>query len=161
MSIVWIMARKTGLEYPGVCYHVINRGNCRRWVFEEDGVKDAFERRLAERVTRRSRGGAGAVMAQPAGRAAPAPASIGTQRPAFVGGVDGGGGGANAGGDRRERHLADRRARSRIGGVPEQAGRPHPRREHRPPLCQERQFGCHVRTDPVDRIPADARFPRI
>ena len=37
------MARKLRLEYPGACYHVINRGNYRRWVFEEDGAKTAFE----------------------------------------------------------------------------------------------------------------------
>jgi len=46
------MARKTRLEYPGACYHVINRGNYRRWVFEEDGAKDAFEQCLAEGAAR-------------------------------------------------------------------------------------------------------------
>ena len=31
------MARKLRLEYPGAIYHVINRGNYRGWVFEEEG----------------------------------------------------------------------------------------------------------------------------
>lgn len=37
------MARKLRLEFPGGCYHVINRGNYRSWVFREDGTKAAFE----------------------------------------------------------------------------------------------------------------------
>ena len=28
------MARKTRIEYEGACYHVINRGNYRSWIFE-------------------------------------------------------------------------------------------------------------------------------
>jgi len=36
------MARKLRLEFPGACYHVINRGNYRRDVFETDGAKAAF-----------------------------------------------------------------------------------------------------------------------
>jgi len=40
------------MEYAGACYHVINRGNCRRWVFEHEGTKEAFEVCLAEAVVR-------------------------------------------------------------------------------------------------------------
>ena len=38
------MARKLRLEFPGACYHVINRGNDRRNVFATEGTKVAFER---------------------------------------------------------------------------------------------------------------------
>jgi putative transposase len=37
------MARKLRLEYPGACYHVINRGNYRAEVFRTEGAKAAFE----------------------------------------------------------------------------------------------------------------------
>jgi len=37
------MARKLRLEYPGATYHVINRGNYRKWIFKEDSAKAAFE----------------------------------------------------------------------------------------------------------------------
>ena len=37
------MARRHRIEYAGVCYHVINRGNCRAWVFENEGAKDVFD----------------------------------------------------------------------------------------------------------------------
>jgi len=40
------------MEYAGACYHVINRGNYRRWVFEHEGTKEAFEVCLAEAVVR-------------------------------------------------------------------------------------------------------------
>jgi len=40
------------MEYAGACYHVINRGNYRRWVFEDEGTKEAFEACLAEAVVR-------------------------------------------------------------------------------------------------------------
>jgi REP element-mobilizing transposase RayT len=46
------MARKHRIEYEGACYHVINRGNYRTWVFKEEGAKDAFEQCLAEAATR-------------------------------------------------------------------------------------------------------------
>ncbi len=46
------MARKHRIEYPGACYHVINRGNYRSWVFEDEGAKDAFEQCLAEAAVR-------------------------------------------------------------------------------------------------------------
>jgi REP element-mobilizing transposase RayT len=42
------MARKLRLEYPGACYHVINRGNYRRNVFAPRGAAEAFERCLGE-----------------------------------------------------------------------------------------------------------------
>jgi len=42
------MARKLRLEYPGACYHVINRGNYRRGIFEPKGAAEAFERTLFE-----------------------------------------------------------------------------------------------------------------
>jgi putative transposase len=37
------MARKLRLEFPGACYHVINRGNYRSHIFREAGAKAAFE----------------------------------------------------------------------------------------------------------------------
>jgi REP element-mobilizing transposase RayT len=42
------MARSARLEYPGACYHVINRGNYRRDLFAGEGAAAAFERVLAE-----------------------------------------------------------------------------------------------------------------
>ena len=42
------MARKLRLEYPGGCYHVINRGNYRRNVFAPRGSAEAFEQCLGE-----------------------------------------------------------------------------------------------------------------
>lgn len=42
------MARKLRLEFPGACYHVINRGNYRADVFQTEGAKAAFERCLFE-----------------------------------------------------------------------------------------------------------------
>jgi putative transposase len=37
------MARKLRLEFPGACYHVLNRGNYRTDVFGSAGAKAAFE----------------------------------------------------------------------------------------------------------------------
>ena len=37
------MPYKLRLEFPGAIYHVINRGNYRRWLFEQAGAKAAFE----------------------------------------------------------------------------------------------------------------------
>jgi putative transposase len=37
------MARKLRLEFPGACYHVINRGNYRADIFKTEGAKAAFE----------------------------------------------------------------------------------------------------------------------
>lgn len=42
------MARKLRLEFPGACYHVINRGNYRRGVFVPKGAAEGFERCLLE-----------------------------------------------------------------------------------------------------------------
>lgn len=42
------MARKLRLEFPGACYHVINRGNYRRDLFAPRGAAEAFERVLFE-----------------------------------------------------------------------------------------------------------------
>lgn len=42
------MARKLRLEFPGACYHVINRGNYRSDVFKTSGAKTAFESCLFE-----------------------------------------------------------------------------------------------------------------
>jgi len=36
------MARKIRLEFPGAIYHVINRGNYRSWIFENEKAKEAF-----------------------------------------------------------------------------------------------------------------------
>lgn len=46
------MARKLRLEFPGACYHVINRGNYRRDLFAPRGAAEAFERVLFEACTR-------------------------------------------------------------------------------------------------------------
>jgi len=40
------------IEYAGACYHVINRGNYRRKLFEEAGAAEAFERTLGEAAVR-------------------------------------------------------------------------------------------------------------
>ena len=48
------MARKLRLEFPGAIYHVINRGNYRRWIFEQERTQAAFERCLFEAVERNS-----------------------------------------------------------------------------------------------------------
>ena len=37
------MARKLRLEFPGACYHLINRGNYRADLFRTEGAKAAFE----------------------------------------------------------------------------------------------------------------------
>jgi REP element-mobilizing transposase RayT len=42
------MARKPRIEFGGAVYHVINRGNYRRNVFEAAGAAEAFERTLFE-----------------------------------------------------------------------------------------------------------------
>lgn len=46
------MARKLRLEYPGACYHVINRGNYRADIFKTEGAKAAFETCLFEACAR-------------------------------------------------------------------------------------------------------------
>ena len=42
------MPRKLRLEFPGACYHVINRGNYRADIFKTEGARDAFEHCLFE-----------------------------------------------------------------------------------------------------------------
>lgn len=42
------MARKLRLEFPGACYHVINRGNYRSDIFRHERTKAAFEACLFE-----------------------------------------------------------------------------------------------------------------
>ena len=42
------MARKLRLEFPGACYHVINRGNYKRAIFGADGTAGSFEKALFE-----------------------------------------------------------------------------------------------------------------
>ena len=42
------MARKLRLEFPGACYHVINRGNYQTDIFKTEGAKAAFEACLFE-----------------------------------------------------------------------------------------------------------------
>lgn len=46
------MARKLRMEYAGAIYHVINRGNYRRNVFESVGAAQSFEEALEEAVGR-------------------------------------------------------------------------------------------------------------
>ena len=46
------MARKLRLEYPGACYHVINRGNYRADIFRTEKTKGAFEACLFEACAR-------------------------------------------------------------------------------------------------------------
>ncbi len=46
------MPRKLRLEFPGACYHVINRGNYRAPVFQSVGARAAFEGCLFEACTK-------------------------------------------------------------------------------------------------------------
>lgn len=46
------MPRTARLEFSGACYHVINRGNYRRNIFDSDGAREAFERTLFEACDR-------------------------------------------------------------------------------------------------------------
>ena len=46
------MARMLRLEYEGACYHVINRGNHRRRLFDGKGAAEAFELILGETAER-------------------------------------------------------------------------------------------------------------
>lgn len=46
------MARRLRIQYPGATYHVINRGNYRREVFETPGAASSFEATLGEASTR-------------------------------------------------------------------------------------------------------------
>jgi len=42
------MARKVRFEYPGACYHLINRGNYRSRIFESEGARKSFVGTLRE-----------------------------------------------------------------------------------------------------------------
>ncbi|MDZ7882885.1 MAG: transposase [Mycobacterium sp.] len=42
------MPRPPRFEFPGAIYHVLNRGNYRAWVFEDDGAKASFQKCLFE-----------------------------------------------------------------------------------------------------------------
>ncbi len=46
------MPRPLRVEFTGGCYHVINRGNYRRMIFEGKGASEAFERTLGEAASR-------------------------------------------------------------------------------------------------------------
>lgn len=46
------MPRKLRLEFPGACYHVINRGNYRTDIFKTEGARAAFEACLFEACTK-------------------------------------------------------------------------------------------------------------
>ena len=46
------MARKLRVEYPGACYHVINRGNFQSKIFSAKGAAEAFERVLFQACER-------------------------------------------------------------------------------------------------------------
>jgi REP element-mobilizing transposase RayT len=46
------MARRLRLEFPGACYHVINRGNYRTDIFSAEDTKIAFEECLFEACTK-------------------------------------------------------------------------------------------------------------
>lgn len=46
------MSRPWRIEYAGACYHVINRGNYRRNLFEGKGAAEAFVRTLGEAAVR-------------------------------------------------------------------------------------------------------------
>ncbi len=46
------MARPLRVEFPGACYHVINRGNYRRNLFATKGAAEAFIRALGEAAAR-------------------------------------------------------------------------------------------------------------
>ena len=46
------MARKLRFESAGGLYHVLNRGNYRSWIFEDDGAKASFEKALFEACER-------------------------------------------------------------------------------------------------------------
>jgi putative transposase len=48
IGLVHSVARKLRIQYPGALYHVINRGNYRRDVFEAPQTALAFERALGE-----------------------------------------------------------------------------------------------------------------
>jgi len=42
------MPSSTRVEFDGACFRVIDRGNFRSWIFQDEGAKDAFDLRVAE-----------------------------------------------------------------------------------------------------------------
>jgi putative transposase len=50
--LILVMARPLRVEFAGACYHVINRGNYRRSLFEGKGAAEAFVRTLGEAAVR-------------------------------------------------------------------------------------------------------------
>ena len=42
------MARKLRVQYPGAIYHVMNRGDCREAIFEDDADREKFIETLGE-----------------------------------------------------------------------------------------------------------------
>jgi putative transposase len=49
------MARRLRIQYEGAIYHVINRGNYQRDVFESVGAAKAFKQALGEACLRHGR----------------------------------------------------------------------------------------------------------
>ena len=50
--MIWHLPRRLWIQFPGACYHIINRGNFRQAVFAASGAAAAFERTLAQTVAR-------------------------------------------------------------------------------------------------------------
>ncbi len=46
------MARTARASLGGICYHVINGGNCKAWVFFRESDYDAFLRLISESCDR-------------------------------------------------------------------------------------------------------------
>lgn len=46
--LLWVVARKLRIEYPGTRYHIISRGNYRKNLFAGKGTGEAFERTIFE-----------------------------------------------------------------------------------------------------------------
>ena len=42
------MARKLRVEYPGAIYHVMNRGDCREPIFQDEADRQRFVETLGE-----------------------------------------------------------------------------------------------------------------
>jgi putative transposase len=40
--MIAIMPRKVRIEFEGACYHLINRGNYRSWIFKSKGARESF-----------------------------------------------------------------------------------------------------------------------
>ena len=56
------MARKLRVQFPGALYHVVNRGNYRRDVFESAGAAQAFVTALEEATQTFEPTGSGRVL---------------------------------------------------------------------------------------------------